>query len=106
MLEQLDTDDWREAFGFAGEGYHRLRHEGGGTWAQIDGADSGRSPPAPTAAVPGSSVSVERFARKDVAHVEALSEGENDGDPWLCLGELTDGRWFYLEAWCDYTGWD
>lgn len=35
-----------------------------------------------------------------------ISEGENDGQPWMCYGLLKDGRYFYLEAWCDYTGWD
>ena len=24
----------------------------------------------------------------------------------MCYGQLNDGRWFYLEAGCDYTGWD
>lgn len=42
----------------------------------------------------------------DVATIHRWSEGENDGPPWLAVGELRDGRWFYLEASCDYTGWD
>lgn len=45
------------------------------------------------------------FTRFDVEHIEAAYEGENDGDPWRIYGRLKDGRWFYLEAWCDYTGW-
>ncbi len=46
------------------------------------------------------------FGRQDVAEVVALSPGENDGKNWLCLGRLRDGRWFFLSAGCDYTGWD
>ena len=49
-----------------------------------------------------------------VTHVEntvesfkaALDEGANDGDDWICLGRLKTGRWFFLSAGCDYTGWD
>jgi hypothetical protein len=31
---------------------------------------------------------------------------DHDGAPWRCAGILRDGRAFYLEAGCDYTGWD
>lgn len=57
-------------------------------------------------AVPGDSISLERFSRADVKYVAAYSEGYNDGDNWLMFGETQDGRWFLLSAWCDYTGWD
>lgn len=40
-----------------------------------------------------------------IATIERRRAGENDGDHWLCVGTLTDGRWFSLTAWCDYTGW-
>jgi hypothetical protein len=46
------------------------------------------------------------FAIDDVATILAESEGENDGDSWLAVGILKDGRYFLLTAWCDYTGWD
>lgn len=45
------------------------------------------------------------YTREDVAELAGISEGENDGDHWVCYGRLHDGRWFYLNAWCDYTGW-
>jgi hypothetical protein len=79
--------DWDQAFGYAGQI---------GTY--------GTGSPAP--ALPGDAVSVEPFGRKDVVRVVALSEGENDGPNWLCVGELRDGRFFALDAGCDYTGWD
>ena len=45
------------------------------------------------------------FAREDVAEIIALVNGENDGDPWIALFRLKDGRYAYIEAGCDYTGW-
>lgn len=41
----------------------------------------------------------------DIATVERHRDGQNDGDPWLAMGTLKGGRWFFLSAWCDYTGW-
>lgn len=46
------------------------------------------------------------FCAEDVQSVHASVEGENDGPPWRMVGQLKDGRYFYLEACCDYTGWD
>jgi len=48
----------------------------------------------------------ESFDIDDVESIIANSEGENDGQPWLMVGTLKDGRYFFLSAWCDYTGWD
>ena len=53
----------------------------------------------------GSDAPAEPFGREDVRSVLAASEGQNDGDDWVACGELWDGRWFDLRAWCDYTGW-
>ena len=33
-------------------------------------------------------------------------EGENDEQSWLLLCQLDNGYYAYLEAWCDYTGFD
>jgi hypothetical protein len=46
------------------------------------------------------------FSLDDVAEVIKADEGQNDGDSWLAVGRLNDGRHFFLSAWCDYTGWD
>ncbi len=45
------------------------------------------------------------FSTSMIAKIHRAVEGENDGDSWECVGELHDGRWFFLTAWCDYTGW-
>ena len=45
------------------------------------------------------------FAWSNVVELVASSAGENDGENWLALLYLADGRYAYLSAWCDYTGW-
>ena len=45
------------------------------------------------------------FSVEDVELTVAYSEGENDGADWLWVGLLTDGRWAFVAAGCDYTGW-
>ena len=42
----------------------------------------------------------------DVTRVLWEQEGENDGENWAALCLLADGRWGFVEAGCDYTGWD
>lgn len=49
--------------------------------------------------------SAEPFTIDDVKKVIKAVEGENDGDSWIMIGQLKDGRFFFLDAWCDYTGW-
>lgn len=46
------------------------------------------------------------FSTADIAIILKADEGCNDGDPWLAVGILKDGTFFFLSAWCDYTGWD
>ena len=89
-MEQLRGYDWSEAFGYAGE---KATCAGNGLH--------------PERALPNDlDTSVEPFGRHHVKRVIALAEGENDGDNWLVVGELHDGRFFVLDAGCDYTGWD
>ena len=45
------------------------------------------------------------FGVSDVAEVIATAEGEKDGDSWVGAFRLTDGRFVFVSAWCDYTGW-
>jgi hypothetical protein len=75
--EELDNYDWEQAFMYA------------------DG-----QPVIGSAAEPGP------FDRADVEEVIAVVEGENDGESWLGAFRLSDGRFAFLAAWCDYTGWD
>jgi hypothetical protein len=42
----------------------------------------------------------------DVAEVVASSDGCHDADNWVGVFKLHDGRFLYLSAGCDYTGWD
>lgn len=84
----MDDYDWREAFGCAGD------PEGEHNSADVRPAQ------------PNSNVALTPFGRTDVETVFAIREGENDERNWLCYGRLKDGRYFFLSAGCDYTGWD
>ncbi len=42
--------------------------------------------------------------REDVVEVIAYADGMNDELDWLMLGKVSDGRYFYVTAGCDYTG--
>lgn len=46
------------------------------------------------------------FAMDDIQTIANLAEGQHDGDDWVIYGQLKNGKWFYLSAGCDYTGWD
>lgn len=46
------------------------------------------------------------FDTEDVARVLHMAEGDNDGEPWVIVVRLRDGRFGYIKAGCDYTGWD
>lgn len=88
-LDQLNDDyDWREAFGYAGEPRTCADYQSGTNVVSLDDVDA-------TA-----------FSRSDVVSIVHSAEGEPDGDDWLMVGQLMDGRFFYLSAGCDYTGWD
>ena len=88
MLKELEGYDWQEAFAYAGD------------------PSASNGGPDMRLAFPGCKVDLSTFEREDVDRIIGLVEGENDGPPWRCAGQLKDGRWFYLEAGCDYTGWD
>lgn len=70
-----------------------------GDWPEVFKYASGPS------RVEGATCVVTGFGASDVAEVIGYAEGWNDGDAWQIAGRLKDGRWFYLSAWCDYTGW-
>lgn len=88
-LEAMRLDyDWVGAFGYAGQPDTQAPGQGGPQVRSMDEANE-------TA-----------FGLAEVEHIEHSAEGENDENDWVTVGKLTDGRWFYLSAWCDYTGWD
>lgn len=81
VLDAIANDyDWKEAFAFAS-----------GEWVTGSGKDT---------------LPAEPFTREDVVEIIAKDEGENDGPDWIMLGKLRNGRYFFLSAGCDYTGWD
>jgi|6_EtaG_2_1085325.scaffolds.fasta_scaffold253662_1 hypothetical protein len=43
--------------------------------------------------------------KEDVIEIFEADDGMNDGPSWMMAGKLKDGRCFYIEASCDYTGW-
>ncbi|HEY8560491.1 MAG TPA: hypothetical protein VIL74_08945 [Pyrinomonadaceae bacterium] len=88
MINELNDDDWKEAFGFAGE-----PDTAAGGQTDIRGA------------LPTESYNLAPFTREDVKAIVKADPGENDEANWIIYGELHDGRWFSIEAGCDYSGW-
>ena len=46
------------------------------------------------------------WALDDVEEVVAADAGENDERDWVAVLRLTDGRFVFMSAGCDFTGWD
>lgn len=100
MIGQLDDYSWREVFAFAGEAETPDGVDQDGLPVYYNnGVDLGEVPP-------GADVGGKHFGRNDIAELVWIEEGENDERNWLVGGELQDGRWFFITAGCDYTGWD
>lgn len=53
----------------------------------------------------GAKCSKEHFYKEDVQRIYFKQDGENDVSNWIMIGKLKDGRYFCIEAGCDYTGW-
>jgi hypothetical protein len=87
MLDRLNDYNWKEAFGAAGK---------------EQGTELNEMPVVVQFAEP---VSTEPFDREDVVEIIAISDGENDGENWLGVFKLKDGRYAMIDAGCDYTGW-
>jgi hypothetical protein len=51
-------------------------------------------------------ISYAPFDFNEISEVLYADEGENDGESWVGVFKLNDGRFGYVDAWCDYTGWD
>lgn len=84
MLDILNDGDWEQVFAFAG----------GGGYGE------------PNIQCISDGCSMENFGREDVSRIYGIKCGENDGEYWRIYGKLKDGRFFSIEAGCDYTGWD
>lgn len=96
MIVTLDDYDWEQVFALAGEAETRHRDE------STFYANATSISPAP----PQEKISLAAFGRPDVADIVWIEDGDNDGPDWLIGGTLKDGRWFFIAAGCDYTGWD
>ena len=48
----------------------------------------------------------DQFEMDDIKFVVASREGENDGEDWVAVCQLYDGRWLAAYGGCCYTGWD
>ena len=48
----------------------------------------------------------DEFKFEDIEHLLACIPGENDGFNWHWIVRLKNGKYGYVTAWCDYTGWD
>lgn len=86
LPELLDSYDWAEVFGE-------------GTGGNCDKSKVDTCPP-------GTEMDRTPPSRSDVAEVIAAANGEGDGDEWVGVFRLTDGRFLLASGWCDYTGWD
>lgn len=84
LPELLEDYNWEEVFG---EG------TGGNCENKAD------------ACPPGASVSTTPPKRSDVDYVIASVNGENNGDDWVGVFRLRDGRYLLASGSCDYTGW-
>jgi len=93
--ERIRGYDWEMAFQCCGDA-----EDAEGSWPT-----SAYNTPSVSAAL-DSDASAAPFQRVDVAEVIATSDGENDGADWIGVFKLKDGRFAYLTASCDYTGWD
>lgn len=102
MLPELNDYDWAEVFKYAGEPTEY------GNNPEFPCGHPHNHPVDPVGWWGGCSVDehkVGKFGRADVAEIIAKDDGERDENDWLILVRLHDGRFGYIAAGCDYTGW-
>lgn len=87
MLDRLNDYDWEQVFGYATPTICEAKHNHG-----------------PEATIT-STVSVAGFTREDVQTIIGIEDGANEGPNWVGLFQLKDGRFAFITAGCDYTGW-
>jgi len=59
----------------------------------------------PEKCVDDEDISTESFTMDDISEIKALVDGQNDQDDWVAIFKLKDGRFAFIVAWCDFTGW-
>jgi len=82
--------DWKQAFGYGGQPDTHAIYEG----------------PCEPMPCEGSECSLEPVLVENIVEVIQAIEGENDGADWIAVVRLKDGRYAFVQAGCDYTGWD
>lgn len=82
LEDLLESDDWEEVFG---EG------SGGNCTQDVESLDGTFCNPC---------------WRAGVYKIIAAVNGENDGDEWIGVFLMRDGRYLAAAGSCDYTGWD
>lgn len=95
-LEQMRADMANEYPGDWGELWGHPRACGCISTKHLDKPD-----PAP----PQSKVSLAAFRLDDVEAVIGSVDGEEDGDSWVTLAKLRDGRFAVVHGGCSYMGW-
>lgn len=77
-------------------------------WASVFGEESngGNCTTAVETLPPEAELDRTAPSRSDVAEIIAAVNGENDGDEWIGVFRLNDGRYLAASGSCDYTGWD
>jgi hypothetical protein len=88
MLDQLNIYDWEAVFKYASPTLCKAQHVHG-----------------PASTITSVGVSLASFTREDVHTIIGLENGENDGAAWIGLFQLKDGRFAFIGAGCDYSGW-
>jgi hypothetical protein len=73
-------------------------------WGEVFGEGTGRNCTQDVESLDGTST--DTVLRKDVAEIIAAVNGENDGDEWVGVFRMNDGRFLAAVGSCDYTGWD
>lgn len=73
------------------------------TWKQAFNACAEDGPPRGVLGYTGSLAPV---SINDVREVVAVDDGENEGAHWIGSFRLFDGRFAFLSAWCDASGFD
>ena len=86
LKDLLEDYDWEHVFGEADE----------------PNCDATPEPLPPEA----TDISLAMPKRSDVTEIIAAVNGENDGDEWIGVFRLSDGRYLVASGSCDYTGWD
>lgn len=106
MLARLDDYDWKMAFECCGS--EQDGDDYGSPYNEPDvGMTDGYKKEVKALRLLGQDPPADaEFTREDVVSIIAIEDGENDEASWIAVFELHDGRFAYLEAGCDYTGWD